>query len=81
MAYFPFDWNWSATLGLGVELQCQIPPLLGGTEMRIFLYMGLECHISLATHEDQSQRRDLGLAAFFSSLELECGLNLALQFL
>ena len=74
--YFPFDWKWSATLFLGVELQCQIPPLLGGAEMRIFLYMELECHISLATHEDQSQRNDLGL----SSLELECGTGVRVEF-
>ena len=78
--YFPFDWNWSATLVLGVELECQIPLLLGRTEMQIFLYMELECHISLATHEDQSQRSDLGLAAFFSSLELECGTGVRVEF-
>ena len=66
-----------------MELECQIPPLVG-TEVRIFLYAELECQILRLVGTEvlifawrgtgvQAQCSDLGLAAFFHSLELECG--------
>ena len=76
-------WNRSATLCFNVELECQIPPSIG-TELRLFLHVELECKILRLVGTEvpifswrgtgvQSQCSDLGLAAFFPSLELECG--------
>ena len=66
-----------------VELECQIPPLIG-TEVRIFFYAELKRQILCLVGTEapiclwrgtgvQSQCSDLGLAAFFPPLELECG--------
>ena len=73
-----------------VELTCQISPLVG-TEVRIFLYAELECQILRLVKTEvptfswrgtgvQSQCSDLGLAAFFPSLELECGTGVRSEF-
>ena len=78
-----------------VELECQIPPLIG-TEVRIFLYAELECQILclvgtevpifLGVELECSRSVAIwGWPRFFLrwnwSAELECEVNLALQFL
>ena len=73
-----------------VELECQIPPLIG-TEVRIFFYAELKRQILCLVGTEapiclwrgtgvQSQCSDLGLAAFFPSLELECGTGVRSKF-
>ena len=69
-------WSWSARFLLQLELKCGFF-FTRNWSARFFVWLELKCRFFLGL---EPQCSDLGLAAFFDSLELECGTGVRSEF-